>query len=90
LTTYQSGRLYLYTIGAGGAGRISGSASTNVQATGADLRVDFELPASGFTISVVDAQSGAPIRAHVGSRLQLKDGRKSMGWAETTTTGSSS
>lgn len=84
LKTFQSGELYFYTIGSGGRGTQSGGTSQRVDATGRnDLRVDFELPASGFAVTVVDAQSGAPLQhAHVRGRLRSAGNTVKGLWGE--------
>lgn len=76
LTTWQSGTLFLYTIGPKTApGRRSGSASANVDVENQrDVRVDLEMPPSGFSIAVVDAASGAPVPAHVELLARSTDG----------------
>lgn len=85
LTTWQSGELFLYTIGRrNGAGKSAGAASTHVDTDGRSaVRADLEMPAAGFAIRVVDAATGAPLRASVDVRSRYDNGRASMGGEET-------
>ncbi|MGZ5440559.1 MAG: carboxypeptidase-like regulatory domain-containing protein [Thermoanaerobaculia bacterium] len=66
LSTWQSGSAFLYAIGAGGPGLVSGSKSARLEiVSGDDHRVDFDLDAYGVTVEVVDAESGSPVEARV-------------------------
>ena len=66
LSTWQSGSAFLYAIGAGGPGLVSGSKSARLEiVSGGDHRVDFDLDGFGVTVEVVDAESGSPVEARV-------------------------
>ncbi|HJQ40466.1 MAG TPA: carboxypeptidase-like regulatory domain-containing protein [Thermoanaerobaculia bacterium] len=68
LSTWQSGKLYLYTTPGKRVGdsKSAGSASARVDVAGrTDIEVNLELPAAGFVLRVVDAETGAPVRGRV-------------------------
>lgn len=87
LKTYQStGDLFLYTAvyGRDGQGAESGVLTKSIRADGRkQYFVDFELPNAGFSIKVVDASTGAALRASVDKRIELKSGNSSMGVSQT-------
>ena len=75
-STFQSGELFLYTIGHGGTGREEGRAKLRVDVTGrTDVAADLELPDSGFVLTVVDATTNAPLKAVVKTRLETGTSR---------------
>jgi hypothetical protein len=84
-TTWQSGKIFLYTIGpSGGPGRSVGGARTEVDVIGkTEMRVDLKFPHSGFSITVVDAETGAPVSARIYKLARLADGGAIMGMEET-------
>jgi len=64
LSTYQVGRVFLYTNGPRENGVMAGSEDRDLSlGDKPEVRVDFELPTAGVSILVVDAQTGAPLRA---------------------------
>ncbi|HEX6088315.1 MAG TPA: carboxypeptidase-like regulatory domain-containing protein [Thermoanaerobaculia bacterium] len=85
LTTWQSGQLHLYTISRrAGAGKSIGAASIRVDTESrTDVRADLAIPAAGFSIRVVDAASGSPVRASVDVRNRYDSGGGGMGSEET-------
>lgn len=85
LTTWQSGKLHLYTIALGArAGKSYGNASARVDTGGrTELEVDLTIPAAGFSILVVDAGTGAPLQARVDMRSRFDGGGGRMGMRET-------
>ncbi|HVR39399.1 MAG TPA: carboxypeptidase-like regulatory domain-containing protein [Thermoanaerobaculia bacterium] len=88
LSTYQSGDLYLHTVSRGGEGLSVGSVSKRLTAGGRDeYRVDFELPALGAVLRVIDAASGAPLRATVEQQIELQDGTTYFRQGETNAAG---
>lgn len=76
VTTWQAGKLFLYTIGPKNApGRRTGRASATVDvADRGEVRVDLEIPPAGFSIAVIDGASGAPLQAHVELLARTSDG----------------
>lgn len=83
MRAWQSGPMLLYTIAAGGPGRSSGNAEARVDTTNrADVRADLEMPRSGFSIAVVDAATGAPVKARIWRRLSFGE-KQRLGSDET-------
>lgn len=84
-TTWAAGQMHLYTIGPQrGPGRRSGTARATVDLTGRrELVVDLEIPSSGFRVSVVDRESGAPVGARIDIRAQFEDGTRKMTMEDT-------
>jgi hypothetical protein len=84
ITTFQSGRLHLYAIEANRAGVESHAVAQDLDtAGGAEYQMDFDLPAGGASIRVVDAATSKPLRAIVDRRLEYGDGRGEMGMGQT-------
>ena len=84
LTTFQDGELYLYTISGSGPGKRSGAATQRVDVAGRrDVRVDLDLPSSGFVLTVLDAKTGAPLDATIKTRLKRATGGMVQGTSST-------
>lgn len=89
LRTWATGTMRLYTIPARQPeGKRIGSASAKVDLTArSHVLVDLEMPNSGFSLSIVDAQSGAPVKARLDLRSRSSDGNGRMSSEETDTEG---
>lgn len=48
-----------------------------------DIEVNFEIPSAGFIVRVVDAETGAPVRARIHNNTRFTDGGGSGGALET-------
>jgi hypothetical protein len=83
ITTYQSGELWMDAMEPYRRGRAPFVAHQNVVVTAPDYRADFELPASGASVRIVDAVTGAPIRATIDKRLTFDSGGGTMGITDT-------
>jgi hypothetical protein len=84
IATFQSGRLHLYAIEAHRAGVESHAVAQDIDTSGgAEYRLDFDLPAGGASIKVVDAATSKPLKAIVDRRLVYSDGRGEMGMGQT-------
>lgn len=83
MVTWQSGPLTLYTIADGGEGMRTGSARADVDTSNRNsVRVDLEMPRSGFVLSVVDAATGAPVKAMIWRRFAYAGDRAQIGGDE--------
>ncbi|HSY49062.1 MAG TPA: hypothetical protein VLC46_09635 [Thermoanaerobaculia bacterium] len=83
LTTYQSGELSLRAMEPYRRGRDPFAAHQNVVVTAPDYRADFEMPISGASVRIVDAVTGAAIRATIDQRLTFDGGGASMRVSDT-------
>jgi len=85
MTTWQSGKLHIYTISRRDrAGALTGHASVELDTDGrTELRADLEIPDAGFGIRVVDSVSGTPVQAEVDVRSSYENGRGVMVVLET-------
>jgi hypothetical protein len=80
LRTYQSGELSVYATEFGKRGLSTGAIFKKLQTTAEEhgYELDFELPAGGITVAVVDAETHAPIVAKVKARFTLENGNKQV------------
>lgn len=89
ISTFQSGDVLVYTNGPYASREsVTSTATTPVLKTvrlagEREVRVDFQLPTSGATIIVVDAESRAPLRANLFGTLTDKSGRGTGIYLET-------
>ena len=81
ISTFQSGQVLLYASGpyesrAASASTMAPPIFRTLQLAGErEVRVDLQLPTSGATIAVIDAESRAPLRARVEGSLTETGGR---------------
>jgi hypothetical protein len=73
MTTWQRGDLLIYVNPPSSPGNEAGSVSKRVRAEGDDpsYEVNFEMPAGGASLAVVDAATSEPVRARIDA--QIKD-----------------
>lgn len=86
LSTWQTGKIYLHTIPGARVGdsKDLGDASAHVDLAGrTDVEVNLEIPAAGFFVRVVDAETGAPVRARIRNEARFTDGGGGGGGLET-------
>jgi hypothetical protein len=78
MTTFQSGEVLLYTSGPYANRAAAESMQVepmfkNLRLNGdRQVRADFQFPTSGATIAVIDAKSGAPLRARIRGMLEAR------------------
>lgn len=85
--TWATGKMFLYTSGPGGrpdGGKSFGNARAYLELAGrSEVSVDLEVPKSGFSLSIVDKDTGAPVRAKLDFRARFPGEQFVMGWKET-------
>lgn len=72
MTNWQRGELFVYVNPPSSSGNVEGGASKHIRAGGDDssYEVNFDLPAGGASLSVVDAATNEPVRSRISALVK--------------------